>query len=98
MNYTEIEILRGIVKDELNVSTRTGIVDKVTDSYVNVRIGHATVLRKIKVIGDISYLQAGSNVVVLSISGENYCLSSGVFSGGTALPAGANSYSLGAQY
>ena len=98
MNYTEIEVLRGIVKDELNVSTRTGIVDKVTDSYVNVRIGHATVLRKLKVIGDISYLVAGSNVIVLGISGTNYCLSSGVFSGGTALPAGANSYSLGSQY
>lgn len=98
MNYTEIEVLRGIVKDELNVSTRTGIVDKVTDSYVNVRIGHATVLRKLKVIGDISYLQAGSNVIVLSISDTSYCLSSGVFSGGTALPAGSNSYSLGSQY
>ena len=98
MNYTEIEILRGIVKDELNVSTRNGIVDKVTDSYVNVRIGHATVLRKLKVIGEISYLQAGSNAIVLSISGTNYCLSSGVFSGSTALPAGANSYSLGSQY
>lgn len=98
MNYTEIEILRGIVKDELNVSTRTGIVDKVTDSYVNVRIGHATVLRKLKVIGEISYLQAGSNTVVLTIGGTSYCLSSGVFSGSTSLPAGANSYSLGSQY
>lgn len=98
MNYTEIEILRGIVKDELNVSTRTGIVDKVTDSYVNVRIGHATVLRRLQVIGEISYLQAGSNVIVLSVGGENYCLSSGVFSGSTSLPAGANSYSLGSQY
>lgn len=98
MNYTEIEILRGIVKDELNVSTRTGIVDKVTDSYVNVRIGHATVLRKLKVIGEISYLQAGSNTVVLTIGGTSYCLSSGVFSGSTSLSAGANSYSLGSQY
>ncbi|MCK5307605.1 MAG: hypothetical protein KAJ73_03250 [Zetaproteobacteria bacterium] len=98
MNYTEIDILRGIVKDELNVSTRTGVVDKVTDSYVNVRIGHATILRKLQVIGSISYLEAGANVIVLSIGGTNFCLSSGVFSGSTSLPTGAGAYSLGAQY
>jgi hypothetical protein len=98
VNYTEIEVLRGIVKDELNVSSRTGIVEKIVDGYVHVRIGHSTVLRNLKVIGDISYLTAGTSVVVLSLAGTNYCLSTGVFSGSTSLPAGALSYSLGSQY
>lgn len=98
MNYTEIEILRNIVQEELNVSTRSAVVDKVTDSYVNARVGHATILKRLSVIGDINHLQAGSTVLVLSVAGTNYALSSGIFSGSTNLPAGSSSASLGSTY
>jgi hypothetical protein len=98
MNYTEIEILRDIVQEELNVSTRSAVVDKVTDSYVNARVGHATILKRLSVIGDINHLEAGSTVLVLSVAGTNYALSSGVFSGSTNLPAGSSAASLGSTY
>lgn len=97
MNYAEIEVLRDIVHEELNVSTRTGIVDKVADNYVNVRIGHATVLKRLAVIGDISYLQAGSNVLLLTVGSTSYVLSSGVFSGSGSRDSGSY-YSLGSLY